>query len=182
MLLAASVTYPSEQPLLQILADALNKNKSTVHLQKIIDEGVDAQEALQLVLHYAKPEKRRRLTSRLIEKGANINQKDKKGNTILHNINEPEIVRFLLSFPDIDLTVCNKQNQTPLDVARYALGEKSLNKKQRKAYRESIRLFEDAMLLKSLRQQQQILEQNQQIIKNQETLLQMLSRKDEINS
>ncbi len=58
---------------------------------------------------------------KLMHAGASINAKDEEGNTPLHKVlihgSDDKIIELLLSNPHINLTLCNKAGQFPLDVA-----------------------------------------------------------------
>ena len=56
----------------------------------------------------------------LISQGANVNQQDKLGNPPLHLaafLGRTDCVIALLNAPNIGLSIKNKQNKTPLDMA-----------------------------------------------------------------
>lgn len=57
----------------------------------------------------------------LIQSGANVNQQDENGNTILHNfftLLTPGLVGILLATPNIDPSIPNKAGETPIDIAK----------------------------------------------------------------
>lgn len=90
------------------------------YIEKYIIVKVRENDNGQTALHKAVMENKVEEVKLLIAQGANVNQQDKLGNTPLHLaafLGRTDCVIALLNAPNIDLSLKNKQNKTPLDMA-----------------------------------------------------------------
>ncbi|CAF2499543.1 unnamed protein product [Rotaria sp. Silwood2] len=93
-------------------------------------EAPDICKTLESPLHLAAQWGLERVVSTLIEYHADINKKDAEANTPLHVaiINQhTTIINLLLNAPSLDLTIRNKQNQTPFACAMVAKNNEAAN-------------------------------------------------------
>ncbi|CAF4970877.1 unnamed protein product, partial [Rotaria sp. Silwood1] len=94
------------------------------------DETPDICKTLESPLHLASQWGLERVVSTLIEYHADINKKDAEANTPLHVaiINQhTAIINLLLGAPSLDLTIRNKQNQTPFACSMVAKNNEAAN-------------------------------------------------------
>lgn len=99
---------------------ALAKNHSTINLDK---------ELFNTFRSYLSACDKRKVEV-LIESGANVNQQDENGNTLLHHfftLLTPELVKFLLAAPNINPSIKNNLGHTPIDVAQERIDRDSKN-------------------------------------------------------
>mgnify|MGYP003289443439 CR=1 FL=1 len=90
------------------------------YIEKYIIVKLKENDSGQTALHKAVMANNVDEVKRLIAQGANVNQQDKLGNTPLHLaafLGRTDCVVALLNAPNIDLSIKNKQNKTPLDMA-----------------------------------------------------------------
>ncbi|CAF3694746.1 unnamed protein product [Rotaria socialis] len=93
-------------------------------------EAPDICKTLESPLHLAAQWGLERVVSALIEYHADINKKDAEANTPLHVaiINQhTAIINLLLNAPSLDLTIRNKQNQTPFACSMVAKNNEAAN-------------------------------------------------------
>eukprot|EP01122_Echinamoeba_exundans_P001139 TRINITY_DN11101_c0_g1_i1.p1 TRINITY_DN11101_c0_g1~~TRINITY_DN11101_c0_g1_i1.p1 ORF type:complete len:216 (-),score=42.91 TRINITY_DN11101_c0_g1_i1:27-674(-) len=110
--------------LISEIHDAAAKGKVDI-LKHCIEENhqdVDEQDQAQNTpLHWAASSGKDEAIKYLLEKGANINARNKLGDTALHRAvwrSHLSTVQILLDCPDVDVGILNHQGHMPIDLAR----------------------------------------------------------------
>jgi len=114
------------------LKDAIN-NGEVETIKELIKSNPDLNldnQLLRLFLKYEDyPDTYLPRIKTVIDSGANVNQQDKDGDTLLHqdyNLTEPELIEYLLTVPSIKPLIRNNLHETPIDVAYKKIREGTL--------------------------------------------------------